>query len=52
MLGRAFWTIAALSVLLVGVYLGRGMLGGGERLAAVLAINGLFLGSTWWLRRT
>lgn len=47
----AAWLIGALSVALIGVYLGRGLLGGGERLAAVLAVNAVFLGSTWWLRR-
>ena len=52
MLGRAFWTIGVLSVVLIGVYLGRGMLGGGERLAAVLAANAVFLGTTWWSART
>lgn len=47
----SFKLVAACSVLLLAVYFGRGMLGGGERLAAVLAVNALFLGSSWWLRR-
>jgi hypothetical protein len=45
------WGLIALSLALVAVYFGRGQLGGGERLVAVLGVNALWLAGTWWARR-
>ena len=45
------WALIALGVACVAVYFGRGQLGGGERLLAVLGVNVLWLGLTWWARR-
>ncbi len=37
------WLVLGLSVTMVAIYLGRGMLGGGHRLLAVLALNAAWL---------
>ncbi|MCB9764722.1 MAG: hypothetical protein H6739_33410 [Alphaproteobacteria bacterium] len=43
--------LIVLAVLATGLYLGRGQLGGGDRLLVVLAVDALWLGATWWSRR-
>ena len=45
------WVLMLLSVAMLSVWLGRGQLGGGERLAVVLAVNALWLGARWWTSR-
>ncbi len=45
------WALILLGLICAGVYLGRGQLGGGERLLAVLVVDALWLAGTWWSRR-
>lgn len=45
------WALVALSAVLLGVYLGRGRIGGEYRLFLVLAVNATWLAVTWWSRR-
>jgi len=45
------WVLIALSAVLLGVYLGRGRLGGEYRLLLALAANATWLAATWWTRR-
>jgi hypothetical protein len=38
-------------VAVLGVYLGRGLLGGGQVVLAMVVVNGAWLGISWWRRR-
>lgn len=47
----SLYVVGALSLVLVAVYFGRGQLGGGHRLLAVLALNAAWCAFAWWSTR-